>query len=76
MGIDSHIAWPQFSASHVLEAVVQQQPANARAMPVCAYQAEHQRAQVIKRGQFVAAESNQLITVDNDEQGTVRLIQA
>jgi hypothetical protein len=75
MRIDRHIAGPQLAAGHVQQAVGQQRAADAGAMAVGPHEAEHEGAEVIKRGQLVAAEADDLTGLDDDEQRPVRVVQ-
>jgi hypothetical protein len=73
--IDRHVAGPQLAARHVQQAVGQQRAADAGAVAVGPHEAEHESAEVIKRGQFVAAEAHDLTGLDGDEQRPVRVVQ-
>lgn len=75
MRIDRHVAGPQLTVGHVQQAVGQQDAADARAVAVRAHEAEHERAEVVERGQFVAAEADDLTAVHGDEQRPVRVVQ-
>jgi hypothetical protein len=75
MRIDRHIAGPQLAARHVQQPVGQQRAADAGAVAVGPHEAEHEGAEVIKRGQFVAAEPDDLAGLDDDEQRPVRVVQ-
>jgi hypothetical protein len=75
MRIDRHVAGPQLASGHVQQAIGQQRAADARAMAVGPDEAEHERAEVVELGQFVAAEADDLARLHHDEQGTVRVVQ-
>ena len=75
MRIDRHIARTQLAARHVQQPVGQQRAADAGAVAVGPHEAEHEGAEVIKRGQFVAAEADDLSGLDDDEQRPVRVVQ-
>jgi hypothetical protein len=75
MRIDRHIAGPQLAAGHVQQAVGQQRAADAGAVAVGLHEAEHERAEVIKLGQFVAPEADDLPRLQRDEQRAVRVVQ-
>jgi hypothetical protein len=75
MRIDRHVAGPQLASGHVQQAIRQQRAADARAVAVGPYEAEHERAEVVELGQFVAAEADDLPRVHRDEQRTVRVVQ-
>jgi hypothetical protein len=75
MRVDRHVAGPQLAAGHVQQAVGQQRAADAGAVAVGPHEAEHEGAEVVERGQFVAAERDDLAGVDGDEQGPVRVVQ-
>ena len=75
MRIDRHVAGPQLAARHVQQAVGQQRAADAGAVAVGPHEAEHEGAEVVKRGQFVAAEADDLSRLDDDEQRPVRVVQ-
>ena len=75
MRIDRHVAGPQLAARHVQQAVGQQRAADAGAVAVGPHEAEHEGAEIIKRGQFVAAEPDDLAGLDDDEQRPVRVVQ-
>jgi len=75
MRIDRHVAGPQFAAGHVQQAVGQQRAADAGTVAVRPHEAEHEGAEVIKLGQFVAAEAHDLTGLDDDEQRPVRIVQ-
>jgi transglutaminase-like putative cysteine protease len=75
MGIDRHIAGSQLAAGHVQQAVGQQRATDPGTVAVGTHEAEHEGAQVIKLGQFVAAETDDLAGLDGDEQRTVRVVQ-
>jgi hypothetical protein len=59
----------------VQQPVGQQRAADAGAVAVGPHEAEHEGAEVIKRGQFVAAEPDDLAGLDDDEQRPVRVVQ-
>jgi hypothetical protein len=75
MRIDRHVAGPQLTPSHVQQAIGQQRATDARAVAVGPHEAEHERAQVVERGQFVAAEPDDLARLHDDEQRTVRVVE-
>ena len=75
MRIDRYIAGPQLASGHVQQAIGQQRAADARAVAVGPHEAEHERAEVVELGQFVAAEADDLASFHRDEQGTVRVVQ-
>jgi hypothetical protein len=75
MRIDRHVAGPQLAPGHVQQAIGQQRAADARAVTVGPHEAEHERAEVIKLGQFVTAEADDLTGLHDDEQRTVRVVQ-
>jgi hypothetical protein len=75
MRIDRHVAGPQLASGHVQQAIRQQRAADARAVAVGPHEAEHERAEVVERGQFVAAEADDLTGLHDDEQRTVRVVQ-
>ena len=75
MRIDRHVAGPQLTPSHVQQAIGQQRAADARAVAVGPHKAEHERAEVVELGQFVAAEADDLALLHHDEQRTVRVVQ-
>jgi hypothetical protein len=75
MRIDRHVAGPQLAAGHVHQPVGQQRAADAGAVAVGPHEAEHEGAEVIKLGQFVAAEADDLTGLHHDEQGAVRVVQ-
>lgn len=75
MRIDRHVAGPQLASGHVQQAIGQQRAADARAVAVGPHEAEHERAEVIKLGQLVAAEADDRAGLHDDEQGTVRVVQ-
>jgi len=75
MRIDRHVAGPQLAAGHVQQAVGQQRAADAGAVAVGPHEAEHEGAEVVKPGQFVTAEADDLTGLDGDEQRTVRVVQ-
>ena len=67
MRIDRHVAGPQLASGHVQQAVGQQRAADARAVAVGPHEAEHERAEVVELGQFVAAEADDLPRLHHDE---------
>jgi hypothetical protein len=75
MRIDRHVAGPQLTPSHVQQAIGQQRAADARAVAVGPHKAEHERAEVVELGQFVAAEADDLARLHHDEQRAVRVVQ-
>jgi hypothetical protein len=75
MRVDRHVAGPQLAARHMQQPVGQQRAADAGAVAVGPHEAEHERAEIIKRGQFVAAEADDLSGLDDDEQRPVRVVQ-
>jgi hypothetical protein len=75
MRVDRHVAGSQLASGHVQQAVGQQGAADAGAVAVGPHEAEHEGAEVVERGQFVAAERDDLTGVDGDEQGPVRVVQ-
>lgn len=75
MRIDRHVAGPQLASGHVQQAIRKQRTADAGAVPVGPHEAEHERAEVIKLGQFVTAEADDLPHLHHDEQRTVRVVQ-
>jgi transglutaminase-like putative cysteine protease len=75
MRIDRHVAGPQLALRHVQQAIGQQRAADARAVAVGPHEAEHERAEVVELGQFVAAEADDLARVDRDEQRAVGVVQ-
>jgi hypothetical protein len=75
MRIDRHVAGPQLAAGHVQQAVGQQRAADAGTVAVGPHEPEHEGAEVVELGQFVAAERDDLAGVDGDEQGPVRVVQ-
>jgi hypothetical protein len=75
MRIDRHVAGPQLAARHVQQAVGQQRAADAGAVAVGPHEAEHEGAEVVKLGQFVAAEADDLTRLQRDEQRPVRVVQ-
>ena len=75
MRIDRHVAGPQLTPSHVQQAIGQQRAADARAVAVGPHEPEHERAEVVELGQFVAAEADDLARLHHDEQRTVRVVQ-
>jgi len=75
MRIDRHVAGPQLASGHVQQAIGQQRAADARAVAVGPHEAEHERAEAIKLGQFVTAEADDLARLHDDEQRTVRVVQ-
>nr|WP_157202113.1 DUF3857 domain-containing protein [Massilia sp. Root335] len=75
MRVDRHVARPQLAAGHVQQAVGQQRAADAGAVAIGPHQAEHEGAEVVKLGQFVAAEADDVTGVDGDEQRAVRIVQ-
>ena len=75
MRIDRHVAGPQLTPSHVQQAISQQRAADARAVAVGPHETEHERAEIVERGQFVTAEADDLARLHHDEQRTVRIVQ-
>nr|WP_156895707.1 DUF3857 domain-containing protein [Massilia putida] len=75
MRIHRHVAGPQLAAGHVQQAVGQQRAADAGAVAVGPHEAEHEGAEVIKLGQFVAAEADDPARLQRDEQRTVRVVE-
>jgi hypothetical protein len=75
MRIDRHIAGPQLASGHVQQAIRQQRAADTRAVAAGPHEAEHERAEVIKLGQFVAAEADDLPRLHHDEQRAVGVVQ-
>ncbi len=75
MRIDRHIAGPQLAAGHVQEAVGQQGAADAGAVAIGPHEAEHEGAEVVELGQFIAAEADDATVVHDDEQRAVRVVQ-
>ncbi|MCS0616775.1 DUF3857 domain-containing protein [Massilia kyonggiensis] len=75
MRIDRHIAGPQLASGHVQQPVGQQRAADARAVTVGPHEAEHERAEVVELGQFVAAEADDLPRLHHDEPRTVRVVE-
>ena len=75
MRVDRHVAGSQLATGHVQQAVGQQRAADAGAVAVGPHEAEHEGAEVVELGQFVAAERDDLAGVDGDEQGPVRVVQ-
>ncbi|SDD89518.1 Transglutaminase-like superfamily protein [Massilia sp. PDC64] len=75
MRIDRHIAGPQLASGHVQQAIGQQRAADARAVAVGPDQAEHERAEIVELGQFIAAEADDVAGLHHDEQRTVRVVQ-
>jgi hypothetical protein len=75
MRIDRHVAGPQLASGHVQQAIGQQRAADARAVAVGAHKAEHERAEVVEVGQFVAPEADDVARFHHDEQRAVRVIQ-
>jgi hypothetical protein len=75
MRIDRHVAGPQLAARHMQQPIGQQRAADAGAVAVGPHEAEHEGAEVIKIGQFVAAEAGDLPGLDGDEQRPVRVVQ-
>nr|WP_229482209.1 DUF3857 domain-containing protein [Massilia sp. JS1662] len=75
MRIDRHVAGPQLASGHVQQPVGQQRAADARAVAVGPHEAEHERAEVVELGQFVAAETDDLPRLHHDEQRAVRVVQ-
>jgi hypothetical protein len=75
MRIDRHIAGPQLASGHVQQAIGQQGAADAGAVAVGAHKAEHERAEVVEVGQFVAPEADDVARFHHDEQRAVRVIQ-
>ncbi|MCS0628978.1 DUF3857 domain-containing protein [Telluria mixta] len=75
MRIDRHVAGPQLASGHVQQAIGQQRTADARAVAVGPHEAEHERAEVVELGQFVAAEADDLTRLHDYEQRTVRVVQ-
>jgi hypothetical protein len=75
MRIDRHVARSQLAAGHVQQAVGQQRAPDAGAVAVGPHEAEHEGAEVVKRGQFVAAEADDPTGLDGDEQRAVRVVQ-
>jgi len=73
--VDRHVAGPQLAAGHVQQAVGQQRAADAGAVAVRPHEAEHEGTEVVERGQFVAAERDDLAGVDGHEQGPVRVVE-
>ena len=67
MRIDRHVAGPQLASGHVQQAIGQQRAADARAVAVGPDEAEHERAEVVELGQFVAAEADDLPRLHHDE---------
>jgi len=67
MRIDRHVAGPQLAAGHVQQAIGQQRTSDARAMAVGPHEPEHERAEVVELGQFVAPESDDLARFHHDE---------
>lgn len=75
MRIHRHVAGPQLAAGHVQQAVGQQRAADAGAVAVGPHEAEHEGTEVIKLGQFVAAEADDPARLQRDEQRTVRVVE-
>ena len=75
MRIDRHIAGPQLASGHVQQAVGQQGAADAGAVAVGPHEAEHEGAEVVELGQFIAAEADDATVVHDDEQRAVRVVQ-
>lgn len=75
MRVDRDVAGPQLASGHVQQAVGQQRAADAGAVTVGPHEAEHERAEVVELGQFVAAEANDLAGLDGDEQRAVRVVE-
>jgi len=75
MRIDRHVAGPQLASGHVQQAIGQQRAADARTVAIGPHEAEHERAEVVELGQFVAAEANDLARLHRDEQRAVRVVQ-
>lgn len=75
MRIDRHVAGPQLASGHVQQAIGQQRAADARAVAFGSHEAEHERAEVVEIGQFVAPEADDLARFHHDEQRAVRVVQ-
>jgi len=75
MRIDRHVAGLQLASGHVQQAIGQQRAADARAVAVGPHEAEHERAEIVELGQFVAAEADDLARLHRDEQRAVRVVQ-
>lgn len=75
MRIDRHIAGPQLAAGHVQQAIGQQGAADAGAVAVRPHETEHEGAEVIELGEFIAAEADDAAVVHDDEQRAVRVVQ-
>jgi hypothetical protein len=75
MRIDRHVAGSQLASGHVQQAVGQQRAADAGAVAVGPHEAEHEGAEVVELGQFIAAERDDLASLDGDEQRAVRVVQ-
>jgi hypothetical protein len=75
MRIDRHVTGPQLASGHVQQAIGQQRAADPGAMAVGPHEAEHERAEVVEVGQFVAAEADDPARLDDDEQRAVRVVQ-
>ncbi|MCS0580996.1 DUF3857 domain-containing protein [Massilia pinisoli] len=75
MRVDRDVAGPQLASSHVQQAVGQQGAADAGAVALGTHEAEHERAEVVELRQFVAAEADDLASLDGDEQRAVRVVQ-
>ena len=75
MGIDRHIAGPQLASGHVQQPIGQQGAADAGAVAVRPHETEHEGAEVVELGQFIAAEADDATVVHDDEQRAVRVVQ-
>jgi hypothetical protein len=75
MRVDRHVAGPQLAVGHVQQAVGQQGAADARAVAVRPHEAEHEGAEVVELGQFIAAEADDATVIHDDEQRAVRVVQ-
>jgi hypothetical protein len=75
MRIDRHVTGPQFASGHVQQAIGQQRAADPGAVAVGPHEAEHERAEVVEVGQFVAAEADDPARLHDDEQRAVRVVQ-
>jgi len=73
--IDRHVAGPQLAVGHVQQAIGQQGAADAGAVAVRPHEAEHEGAEVIELGEFIAAEANDATVIHDDEQRAVRVVQ-
>jgi hypothetical protein len=75
MRIDRHVAGPQLAVGHVQQAIGQQGAADAGAVAVRPHEAEHEGAEVVELGQFIAAEADDPTVIHDDEQRAVRVVE-